>query len=262
MRIWDVHPGYLSRRSLVGEHAELHGLASILRARRQPAAKAAGGPAKRRPADAKLAANHPEVRRWRGFGWALCQRHRLLVEEMTLRGIRHQSPVVLRTAAGEWPTAFLDAPAEQLRLLAAKYSTAKAATGGRIPLPRSAQELWAQHKYSVLARDQAAYRALGLRASALRGQEGMAELALELVAWLRRPPTSGNARNAVEHMWGYVDAAATHPLAELRTRTALRTVGRLAVAQGATYLLGQTALAELAAWPIDQASPACLSGSG
>lgn len=250
MRIWDVHPGYLSRRSLVGEHAELHGLASILRAQRPPAAKAAGGPAKRRRAGAKLA-NHPEVRRWRGFGWALCQRHRLLVEEMALRGIRHQSPVVLRTAAGEWPMAFLDAPVEQFRLLAAKCSTTKA-TGGRIPLPRSAQELWAQHKYSVLARDQAAYRALGLRASALRGQEGMAELALELVAWLRRPPTSGNARNAVEHMWGYVDAAAVRPLAALRTRTALRTVGRLAVAQGATYLLGQTALAELAAWPIDQ----------
>lgn len=252
MRIWDVHPGYLSRQGLVGEHAELHGLASVLRAARQPApAKASPGAAKRRRAYAKLLASHPEVQRWRDFGWALGQRHRLLVSEMALRGIRHESPLVLRTAPGAWPTAFLDAPAEQFHLLAAKYAAAKASTRGRIPLPRSAQELWAQHKYSVLARDQAAYRALGRRTSALRDQQGVAALALELAAWLRRPPTSGNARNAVEHMWGYVDAAAVRPLKASRTRTALRILGRLATEQEATYLLGQTALSELAAWPVD-----------
>nr|WP_320015958.1 pyrimidine dimer DNA glycosylase/endonuclease V [uncultured Desulfobacter sp.] len=30
MRIWDLHPGYLNRRSLLGEHRELHGMASII----------------------------------------------------------------------------------------------------------------------------------------------------------------------------------------------------------------------------------------
>lgn len=251
MRIWDIHPGYLSRQSLVGEHAELHGLASVLRAARQPPpAKASGGAAKRRRAYAKLATSHPEVQRWLGFGWALGQRHRLLVAEMTLRGIRHRSPLVLRTGPGMWPTAFLDAPAEQFQLLDAKYA-AKVPTRGRIPLPRSAQELWAQHKYSVLARDQAAYRALGRRVSALRGQQALAGLALELTAWLRRPPTSGDARNALEHMWGYVEAAAVRPLAASRTDTALRVLGRLAAEQEAAYLLGQTALSELAAWPVD-----------
>lgn len=244
MRIWDVHPGYLSRQSLVGEHAELHGLASVLRARRQvPAQARAGG---RRAG--RSHANHPEAKRWQGFGWALGQRHRLLVAEMALRGIRHQSPLALRAASGAWPPAFVDPPAEQFRLLAAKYA---AATAGRIPLPRSAQELWAQHKYSVLARDQAGYRALGSRVSALRGAAGMAELALELVGWLRRPPTAGNLRNAVEHMWGYVDASAVRPFRGLKARAALGLVGRLAAEQGAPYLLGQTALSELAAWPID-----------
>ena len=30
MCVWDVHPGYLNRQSLLGEHRELHGIASIL----------------------------------------------------------------------------------------------------------------------------------------------------------------------------------------------------------------------------------------
>ena len=251
MRIWDIHPGYLSRQSLLGEHAELHGLASILRAQRQPSALAGRG---RRAKRAGGYANHPEVKRWRTFGWALGHRHKLLVAEMAQRGFRHQSPVTLRAAAGAWPRAFLDAPAEQFALLAAKYSAAATAgsiKAGRIPLPRSPQELWAQHKYSVLARNQAAYRELGRRVSAIGGQDGMAELASELVAWLRRPPPPGNARNAVEHMWGYLDTSAARPFADLKTRTALRAIGRLAEEQQATYLLAQTALTELAAWPVD-----------
>jgi len=30
MRIWDIHPGYLNRQSLLGEHRELHGIFSII----------------------------------------------------------------------------------------------------------------------------------------------------------------------------------------------------------------------------------------
>ncbi|MDX8387130.1 MAG: pyrimidine dimer DNA glycosylase/endonuclease V [Ghiorsea sp.] len=29
MRIWDIHPGYLARQQLLGEHRELHGLFNI-----------------------------------------------------------------------------------------------------------------------------------------------------------------------------------------------------------------------------------------
>ncbi|MDD4764978.1 MAG: pyrimidine dimer DNA glycosylase/endonuclease V, partial [Atribacterota bacterium] len=28
MRVWDVHPGYLSDKSLLGEHVEIHALFS------------------------------------------------------------------------------------------------------------------------------------------------------------------------------------------------------------------------------------------
>jgi len=30
MRIWDLHPGYLDRKRLLGEHRELHGLFNVV----------------------------------------------------------------------------------------------------------------------------------------------------------------------------------------------------------------------------------------
>ncbi|NCS72473.1 MAG: pyrimidine dimer DNA glycosylase, partial [Candidatus Magasanikbacteria bacterium] len=30
MRVWDIHPKYLCRKHLLGEHRELHGLWNIL----------------------------------------------------------------------------------------------------------------------------------------------------------------------------------------------------------------------------------------
>ncbi len=84
MRIWDVQPGYLNRHSLLGEHRELHAMVSII------------GNGK------KGYARHPETLRWRGYGWALRQRHRMLAEEMALRGYRDKSPVRLRSWAGLW----------------------------------------------------------------------------------------------------------------------------------------------------------------
>ena len=229
MRVWDVHPGYLSRESLLGEHALLHGLVARLRGNQQ------------------RNATHPETARWQGCGWALGQRHRLVVAEMALRGLGHQSKLALRTAVGQWPAAFVDPPAAQFSLLAAKYEAA--GQSGRIALPRTSHELWAQHKYSVLAREQAAYRELGRRVSAMRGKDGFPALALELIGWLRRPPPAGHLRNAVEHMAGYVDALAERPIAEVNIHTAVRRIGRLAQAQNVAYLLAQTALTDLAAWP-------------
>ena len=182
MRIWDVHPGYLNRDSLLGEHRELHGVATIL------------------SQGLKGYAAHPETRRWAGLGWALRQRHRLLAAEMAFRGYRDRTPVRLRSAPGRWPERFLDPPARQLALLAGKY---RGREPGRIPLPRTSHELWAQHKYSVLARSQAVYRDLGRRVAGLRGRDGFDELALELTTLLRATPDPGNLRNAVQHLWGY-----------------------------------------------------------
>lgn len=230
MRVWDVHPGYLSQRSLLGEHRELHGVVSIL-------TNGLAG-----------YAAHPETRRWAGLGWALRQRHRLLAAEMAFRGYRDRSPVRTRSAAGRWPEVFVDPPGRQFAILRRKHREKGDGRRGRIPLPRSSHELWAHHKYSVLARDQAACRAIGRRVSALRGDEGFDALALELACWLRRPPAEGEFRNAVAHLWGHVETGPSRRVEKLSPAATLRAAQRGARAGDAPYLLAQTALTELAAW--------------
>lgn len=227
MRVWDIHPGYLNRQNLLGEHQEIHALLTIVGEGRRGYA------------------HHPETQRWRGHLAALRVRHEMVVAEMHLRGYRHRSPVTVE-GPFHWPEAFVDPPARQFALLEEKY---RAREPGRIPLPRSPQELWAQHKYSVLARDPARYQALG---SALAGGSGtlsFADLALELVGLLRKPPSLGGIRNALEHMGGYVrQEGSPLPSALEDPRALLAAIQERAVQGGVRYLLESTALSDLAVW--------------
>lgn len=229
MRVWDVSPGYLNRQSLLGEHRELHGLVSIL----------VNGK--------KGYSQHPETLRWVGFGWALRMRHQLLSVEMALRGYRDNTPVTLEDNLGHWPDTFIDPPAQQYVLLIDKYRDKEP---GRIPLPTTAQQLWSQHKYSVLARDPEQYRHIGQALA--KAELSFAELALTLTHLLRQAPSEGRIRNALQHMWGYVceeptansnDQLANGPLLAL-----LHEIQQRAKAQECEYLLHSTALSELAAW--------------
>ena len=224
MRIWDIHPGYLNRQSLLGEHRELHGVVAVL-------SKGLAGYGR-----------HPETLRWTDLGWALRQRHRLLAAEMAFRGYRDRTPVRLRRAPGCWPETFIDPPGGQFALLAKKYAGKEP---GRIRLPRSTHELWAQHKYSLLARDQAAYREFGRRVSRLRGRDGFDAIAVELTLWLRKPPTPGNLRNTLDHMRGHLRG---HRLRATGASRTLAAVQRAAREENDAYLLSQTALTDLAGW--------------
>jgi uncharacterized protein YbgA (DUF1722 family) len=229
MRVWDVSPGYLGRQSLLGEHLEIHAIASVIANGR------------------KGYSRHPETLRWKKHLGALRLRHDLVAAEMELRGFNHRSPAPHSGPTGSWPGTFIDPPERQFALLRGKY-LGKRGVGGRIPLPGNAQELWAQHKYSVLARDPERYRDLGRRVSRMRRGAAMAGLSAELVSILREPPPRGRLRNAVEHMWGYVaDLEELNPDAgqpsERLAETALR-----ARRHTVTYLLHSTALGELAHW--------------
>jgi len=243
VRVWDISPGYLNRQSLLGEHREVHALLVILSEGR------AGY------------ANHPETRRWRGHLPALMVRHTWLAEEMGLRGYRERSPVPeSAVAAGATPApapdpatfpSYVTLPGEQFALLRGKYEGREA---GRIPLPGNAQQLWAQHKYSVMARDVQQYREVG-RALALPDSPPdvvFADMAALLVAILRVPATSGGVQNALEHLWGYV---ADHAPPELRERRALllrdeprvllSAIWAEAVRQEIAYLLTSTVFSDL-----------------
>ncbi|MEO7191374.1 MAG: DUF1722 domain-containing protein [Vicinamibacterales bacterium] len=230
MRIWDVSPGYLNRQSLLGEHRELHGLYNILVLGKTGYSR------------------HPETLRWVGCVSGLVRRHALLVAEMHLRTYRDRTPLAVTANELRWPGSFVTSTVNQFLLLAAKY---QAKDGGRLALPRNVQSLWAQHKYSVLARDPALYREIGRRVAGARRTASLAGLAEELTQTLREPPSDRFLLTAAEHMWGYVAKHASGAeRADARTSTArLMGVTRdVATRVKEPYLLASTALSELAGW--------------
>lgn len=222
--------GYLNRQSLLGEHRELHGLYNIL-------------------AEGKKGySRHPETMRWFGALDGVCWRHAHQVAEMALRGYVDRSPLPPGCAGASWPETFVDEPARQFVLLRQKYETLEA---GRIPLPRSPQQLWAQHKYSVMARDPNTYRRIGRVVAGMAPRSSMRDLATLLVLTLREPPEAGRLVNALEHMWGHVSDAAgkgDQRAAQQSARELLARIQALAMAQEEPYLLASTALSELAVY--------------
>jgi len=230
VRVWDVNPGYLNRQSLLGEHRELHAIVSIIKHNK------------------KGYSRHPETLRWMSFGWALGQRHRLLATEMNLRGYVDKTPVLLKTQLLKWPEVFVDPPAVQLSILTGKYKDKEL---GRIPLPKNVQQLWAQHKYSVMARDNAEYKYIGGWVAARKTGKAIFDLYSELVLLLRCPPGEGNLRNAIQHMWGYVfsySSFAGKTIERKTTRSLLTEIQRLVFLYNIVYLKESTALSELQAW--------------
>ena len=230
MRVWDVNPGYLNRQSLLGEHRELHGIVSIIANNK------------------KGYSRHPETLRWVGYGWALKQRHKLLVAEMNLRGYVDKSPVLLRSNKNEWPELFIDSPATQLSILGKKYT---AIDGGRIPLPKNAQQLWAQHKYSVMARDISSYESIGKWVASAHGVKAINDVALELTVLLHTAPNPKLIRNALFHMWGYVSHYSMitgDDFESLTMKILLNKIQQLVLSNNVKYLVNSTALSELNAW--------------
>ena len=161
---------------------------------------------------------------------------------MQLRGYSHHSPLPNISGAAAWPNIFIDAPARQFELLAGKY--AADGRSGRIPLPRNCQELWAQHKYSVMAHDPNLYRQLG-PAVAHGGQyhDNTEALSRLLIRTLRSEPEPGHLINALQHMWGYVKGEAPPEPSAL-----LEAIQAAAIKRDTTYLINSTALSELAVW--------------
>lgn len=228
MRVWDVNPGYLNRQSLLGEHREIHGLFSVVINNK------------------KGYARHPETLRWREHLPALKHRHDLVVSEMALRCYQHHSPVTTEGAL-IWPTAFIDPPGAQYAILEDKYLDREP---GRIPLPQSAQQLWAQHKYSALARNPEYYRSTGQLLARSGGNLPIDQLALELVSLLRRPAPEGRLANALQHLWGHVSQFAQPPYPDAPTdpQSLIEVIRQLAIEQNMTYLKESTALSDLHTW--------------
>lgn len=227
MRVWDVNPGYLDRQRLLAEHLEIHAIFSVISKGK------------------KGYSRHPETLRWHGKLAALKKRHNLLVSEMTLRGYDHYTQMEeSEDRGGEViQDVYVDVPSRQFDILREKYSGREE---GRIPLPVNCQQLWAQHKYSVMARDPAYYREVGPLISANDNKELFNRLALEFVELLLKPPPQGRLLNAVQHMWGYVAPFVSPSESGMDLQWLMDTIRREASIHQITYLLQSTALSDLA----------------
>jgi hypothetical protein len=106
MRIWDIEPKYLCRKHLLAEHRELHGLWNILTIH-----GGKGG-----------YAHHPETIRWIEKTTALYNRHELLVQEFTIRGYRHLTPLDKKFASGSsYQDKYINTISEQIIILRNKH---------------------------------------------------------------------------------------------------------------------------------------------
>lgn len=228
MRIWDIDPGYLNRGSLLAEHRELHALYNVLTQGKQGFE------------------TQPELIRWRTYIPALIARHQKLVAEMNLRQMGHHSPLPLDDAPElVWPESYVTAPEQQLEILASRYLDKPP---GRIPFPKNMTDLWAQHKYSVMARDP--HRAKEIGRQIAKKAISIQELHLFLVENLRIKPLHGRLVNAVEHMWGYVKIHHSNPSQVQSKGLAdfFKTTQTLVIQHQPTYLIHSTALGELGAY--------------
>ena len=225
MRVWDIDPGYLNDKSLLGEHREVHGIFSIISKGK------------------KGYSRHPETLRWVGSLGALALRHELLVEEMGLRGFRHKSPIAMKSIEDPWPEVFIDSPGRQYAILREKYLHKEP---GRIPLPADACSLWAGHKYSVMARDPERYKKTGPALAA--GEISLDDLAGQLVDLLRERPSPGRLKNALHHMWGYISRYSEERIEEMEDYEVLDEIRKKTGKHRLAYLLNSTALGELGLW--------------
>jgi len=178
----------------------------------------------------------------------------LLTAELNLRHpssyLSFTTPILPPVAESQRP---MWSPLECMEILAT--------TESRIPCTLKPHQLWAQHKYSVMARNPALYQQLG-PAVANRSIQA-AELLQTLILCKRKAPDLGGLRNAAWHMWGYVKAQSLLSPEHTPLPMLFGEIQHLAVQQPSQYLLHSTALGEFAywCWQLDTANVAPHSDS-
>ena len=228
MYIWDINPGYLNNEILFIEHDEIQKLFSIIFNNK------------------KECQNGPVVRRWSKYLDALSIRHSLIISEIKLRGFSPNSSLKLDNKKNIWPLEYIHEPRQQFDILFSKY---KNKNSGRIPLPISSQNLWSQHKYSVMARNLNEYKKIGRYLSNIKANQCFSSLSKDLTELLREKPDFGGIRNSLHHMWGYFKNYNFNvDVDSLDLDSLLSHIQICAYKKKDLYILGSTALSELRVW--------------
>jgi len=189
MRVWDIHPGYLSNRSLLGEHVEIHALCSIITGGKNGYSR------------------HPETKRWVENINQLVSRHNLVVKEMLLRDFKHNSPLQFSENIKENyrpdNLSYVDLPVEQFAILYRKYSNN--GQSGRIPLPKNGTEFWAHHKYSIMVRGYQYYKEVQkyIRDRHVYPIQQENVLIDKIINYMKMEISEAELENVILHLWRY-----------------------------------------------------------
>ncbi len=171
-----------------------------------------------------------------------------VLAELNFRKIKH-SPSNIHVKISELNSLkYQNSPYEQLSILGKKYNYEKL---GRAPIPKNAQELWAHHKYSVMARNINLYKEVGRTLANDKSDEKFEELALTLCNELIKKPKEGSTLNALQHMWGYISDISDIKKTEINNLSLINLLYEIsdcARKSNQKYLISQTALSELAIW--------------
>ena len=183
--ILDLHPGYLGNEHLLNESRLLERILA--------------GEISQLEDESEYASLLP----WAKFSWAAKRRYLWIISELGYRNVKIEPRgakdwVILCPHA--WPRSHYS-PAAQLKWL---ERSGVGDDSSRIRLPENKQQLWAQHKYSILARNHNLYKLIGPRVANQAARSGYDELANELTYSLRLWPEKGGIRNALHHMWGHI----------------------------------------------------------
>lgn len=176
---------------------------------------------------------------WLGHEDALALRLNQIISELRLRGLVAPGPVTLTGESILWPVLDRERLSQQLQSLAD-------GPPGRIRLPRNDHELWASYKYSVLARNQRSYSALGRQVTARTLP--YEQLWLVLINISRVPPTEAGLRNALQHLWGYASRHSSLNPQLGSLRDLLKEIQELSATHEISYLRNSTALGEFSGW--------------
>lgn len=120
----------------------------------------------------------------------------------------------------------------------------------RISSPLNLQQIWAQHKYSVLARDHLFYKQTGSFLSGKKGLEGYKSFLEKVSDIILQRPNKGSLFNSVLHMWGYLPVGIKENInpSKKNMHMCMKIIADFSLSEKCLYLKNSTALSDFYYW--------------
>ncbi|PID27730.1 MAG: hypothetical protein CSB55_08040 [Candidatus Cloacimonadota bacterium] len=148
----------------------------------------------------------------------------------------------------KYPTEYYENAYKQFDLLKIRY---KGKSDARISVPETLQELWRQHKYSIMARNISLYKKTGHFVAEHNDLKYFSDIYAFLAVEMQKKPSKNAVLNVLQHMWGYISNASNLKKSEvpgLDLFSFFKEIQHCVKLSGQKYLYEQIALSELGIW--------------